>query len=113
MADVDLKSILQRDVDDVLAFGRDVSGRDRTRVLHAAIRSLQESDDPLCRLKALTLIQTLLSQTPKGRLAVSLASTLARTLSAIVSHVEEIVDLRLSAISGLMLLIVKIRSTTQ
>jgi hypothetical protein len=111
MAQVEVKDVLRQDIDDVLAFARDLTSRDRNRLLGAATHVLQQEDDDSLRLKAMMLIQALLSQGQNGRLAT--ANALGRTLSSIASDVRTHLDIRLAAINGLMLMLIKARSTAE
>ncbi len=108
----ELDALLTQDVDDVVARGRSLLGKDRTAAMRYLIARLEDCPDPLDHLKILLFVQTLLAFIPDGMLSPTLADRGASVLGRIVASPSYSEEHKRSALTALSLLRLKAKKLT-
>jgi hypothetical protein len=108
-----LKELLHGDVDDIVTRGRAYDSRTRFRVIRYAAEQFATLDKPVDRVKAMWIVQALLSLTDDRQLPYTTSSKLAPRLASIVESKREELDVRRSALDSLALVFVKTKQLTR
>lgn len=102
-----LDHLLLQDVDDVVAHAPSLTGKERTAALRASLVVLETSSNDLDRLKILLFIQSVLAAAADGKLASSVAESIATELARVVMSGSDPVELKIPALDGLALVFLK------
>ncbi|MGH9419751.1 MAG: hypothetical protein ACRD3J_07255, partial [Thermoanaerobaculia bacterium] len=101
-SEYELDPLLTQDVDVVVDRGRSLVGEERTGAFHGSLGYLEQTFEPLDRLKVLLFIQSLLSSMPDRTLLH--ASLAVDVLADVVISSSDAGELKRSALNSLALL---------
>lgn len=108
----ELRTIVQADVDEILARAGEYDSRTRFRMLRAAAEHYPRMKQPIERVKTVWFVQAMLASTEDRQLPAATSSDVATRLASIVESQHEARDARRTALRSLALVFLKTKHLT-